>query len=371
MELFSKGASSSRAPASQLVDLMMQMGVDDRPSQLRMIDFAVSASEILCEGVQKIRKNMEVALSRIRDFVDQEIIDDLFSDDRWKEKNEVTYNQSERVIPFVAVFCFRKGASTSDSAPASWEGIPELQEDLFPGISREAQKRQRLHSLITRAPKVINFELGGMNRLREEQLALSGTIEGSKLGGSNDFILYLSGPIEVRLLFVARSDSSLEELEALYPKGASITVKKHLRLEGRCVVDNPGNVEIVSCFPTTMRELGQKASSELRSLGNQHFHRKQYLAAIELYNLSISKADNERDKLLAFGNASHCHLELENFFCALQNAEKALALTNATENVLSVKLLTRKGRALHGMLKYKDAVQAYKLALLQQRSTGS
>ncbi|XP_024536400.1 uncharacterized protein LOC9657894 [Selaginella moellendorffii] len=220
-----------------------------------------------------------------------------------------------------------------------------------------------------------------MNRLREEQLALSGTIEGSKLGGSNDFILYLSGPIEVRLLFVARSDSSLEELEALYPTGASITVKKHLRLEGRCVVDNPGkvnllcfvicmstfrcsgNVEIISCFPTTMRKLGQKASSELRSLGNEHFHRKQYLAAIELYNLSISKADNERDKLLAFGNASHCHLELENFFCALQNAEKALALTNATENVLSVKLLTRKGRALHGMLKYKDAVQAYKLAL--------
>ncbi|XP_024531916.1 uncharacterized protein LOC9642320 [Selaginella moellendorffii] len=125
-----------------------------------------------------------------------------------------------------------------------------------------------------------------------------------------------------------------------------------------------GNVEIISCFPTTMDELHQKTSGELRSLANEHFHMKQCLAAVELYDLSISKADNDTDKLLALGNASECYLELENFFLALQNAEKALALADATENVpTSVKLLTRKGRALHGMLKYKDAMQAYKLAL--------
>ncbi|XP_024536389.1 uncharacterized protein LOC9630654 [Selaginella moellendorffii] len=125
-----------------------------------------------------------------------------------------------------------------------------------------------------------------------------------------------------------------------------------------------GNVEIISCFPTTMDELRQKTSGELRSLANEHFHMKQCLAAVELYGLSISKADKDTDKLLALGNASECYLELENFFLALQNAEKALALADATENVpASVKLLTRKGRALHGMLKYKDAMQAYKLAL--------
>ncbi|EFJ37341.1 hypothetical protein SELMODRAFT_403606 [Selaginella moellendorffii] len=360
------GESSSRASASELGGLMMQMMLDDRPS-LRMRNFFVSASEILSEGPPTIRKNMGIELSNLPD---DEIIARLFSDDRWKElrgKNEVTtYNQSKRVTIFIAVLCFWKDASTSGSAPASWESLPELKEDLYPGISPEAQKRQRLHSLITRAPRAIAFKLEDMNRLRKEQLstsALSGTIEGFKLGGSNDFILYLSGPIEVRLLFVARSDSSLEELDALYPKGASVTVKKHFRLEGRCVVDNPGSVEITSCFPTTM-ELCQRTSSELRSLGNEHFLRKECLAAVELYNLSISKADNERDKLLALANAAECYLELENFFLALQNAEKALALADATENVPTlVKLLTRKGRALHGMLQYKDAVQAYKLAL--------
>ncbi|EFJ27604.1 hypothetical protein SELMODRAFT_411742 [Selaginella moellendorffii] len=168
----------------------------------------------------------------------------------------------------------------------------------------------RLHGLITRPTRVIIFELGEIYRppVERSRSSVSGIIEASELGGSHDFILHLAGPIELRLQFVARSDSSLEELNGLYPRGAMVAARTLYPVEGvpgRCYfVDNPGNIKIISCFPTTINELDQKTSSELRSLDNEQFLRKQCVAALELYNLSISKADNERDKLLALGNAA-------------------------------------------------------------------
>ena len=96
-------------------------------------------------------------------------------------------------------------------------------------------------------------------------------------------------------------------------------------------------------------------AKECKDQGNALVKEKKYKEALECYSKAISFDPNDH---ILYSNRSLMHLNLGEFQPALEDAEKAISIKPDYS-----KGYLRKGKALHGLGKDKEAVETYKLGL--------
>eukprot|EP01018_Ginkgo_biloba_P013777 Gb_00792 [translate_table: standard] len=176
------------------------------------------------------------------------------------------------------------------------------------------------------------------------------------------------------------SASTYEDVQRLYPKGAKVGVNEPRlkRAANNCLilwVDNPSNIECVSSFPVPNDEC--LSVEELRKVGNRCFGDEDWMGAINLYSQCIERATNEepvamsstsanQTLLLSFSNRAETWLKLNNFERALCDCDKALEI-----DPHHVKTIYRRGRALHGLQQYEEAITCLQSALEHSSENGN
>eukprot|EP00762_Andalucia_godoyi_P001877 ANDGO_06048.mRNA.1 Serine/threonine-protein phosphatase 5 len=94
---------------------------------------------------------------------------------------------------------------------------------------------------------------------------------------------------------------------------------------------------------------------ELKALGNKLFEKKEYEEAVEVYSQALDLA---ADNVALLCNRALCFIRLEKYGGALEDANAALVA-----DPMSAKAHYRRGAALMGLLKYKDALEDFRAVM--------
>eukprot|EP01018_Ginkgo_biloba_P013722 Gb_24395 [translate_table: standard] len=185
--------------------------------------------------------------------------------------------------------------------------------------------------------------------------------------------------VRLSIYNVALSTSTFEDVQRLYPKGTKLAIKEPFVKRGSadgCVmirVDNPKTIEFLSSPEKTASISTCLNVEELRKRGNRCFGDGDWTGAVSLYTLCIEKATNEepaslcstsanksenQNLLLSYANRAETWLKLNNFEQALCDCDKALEIDSQ-----HLKTIYRKGRALHGLQQYEEAITCLQSAL--------
>ena len=104
-----------------------------------------------------------------------------------------------------------------------------------------------------------------------------------------------------------------------------------------------------------IKEIDIKTSNEWKEKGNALVKEKKYKEALDCYSKGIEHNPNEP---ILYSNRSAMYLNLEEFELALKDADKAIELKPDY-----IKPYLRKGKALEGLNRKKEALAVYELGL--------